>query len=578
MLSNPEFLGAHYHVLAMSKTSILPICSSGSSQPSSSPKSEDSTSDSAYSSETQPTTDPTSCPDSKTTDFFFIDFKANKKSSTQYREKQAFVLKRYNREKRHAAIQRLRPSKPSSSQKSRLPLGHSGSSPVQHGGASEDPDKSTNDTEPVTTTRTVALNTYLCQSFKDPFDCYAVPMTDSMHMYLNYFRIHGVGAGYPLSRILVGEFLFQKAIYSPAILYIFCFFSARYTAFFEAKAHGILPFVKNSINNSLHFRGNALKHLNHLMQDLTNAVAEPTIVAIASFVAVESTLGNIEAVEAHLKGLKRLVYLFGGIDALHHMTLLKLYQCDNKSAVLKNKRPTFAMSARFCSEIRQWHESDMVHINPTLTAPPGLADLGDRFMNSTWFTALDTRMQASIKAFRRLVLYFENTSLHPKPKQRITDNSILVVVGHRLLSLSFPVEGEEDLNEPLRLCLLLYLNIRIWPLRGLPIINSLVASLRENIDLRLPYLHSVAPDLVFWMLFMGGMASTGGKLHAWFIAQLRETRDFLQVQDWIEARTILTRFFYTDQRGETAAEDFWNEALLTTSYPNTAPNPVHCML
>jgi hypothetical protein len=37
-------------------------------------------------------------------------------------------------------------------------------------------------------------------------------------------------------------------------------------------------------------------------------------------------MANLEAVEAHLKGLKRLVDLIGGLDSLAHMTLSRLYQ------------------------------------------------------------------------------------------------------------------------------------------------------------------------------------------------------------------------------------------------------------
>lgn len=36
---------------------------------------------------------------------------------------------------------------------------------------------------------------------------------------------------------------------------------------------------------------------------------------------------NATAVEAHLKGLKRLIQLQGGLDNLDHMTVSKIYQC-----------------------------------------------------------------------------------------------------------------------------------------------------------------------------------------------------------------------------------------------------------
>jgi hypothetical protein len=181
-------------------------------------------------------------------------------------------------------------------------------------------------------------------------------------------------------------------------------------------------------------------------------------------------------------------------------------------------------------------------------------------------------MRASIKIVRRLIIYFEYASLHPELGV-LTDNDIFVVTEHQLLSLTFSTADERRLNEPLRLCLLLYLNLRVWHLQGLPILDSVVVSLQEHLASELLYLHSVAPELTLWMLFMGGMASggRGGTLHPWFLAQLLETGEFLGVRDWSEARGIFAEFFYTDQPGVPSAEDLWIEALMAKQYSYVAP-------
>ncbi|KAJ4222578.1 hypothetical protein NW757_014413 [Fusarium falciforme] len=82
------------------------------------------------------------------------------------------------------------------------------------------------------------------------------------------------------------------------------------------------------MRDSLHLRGNTLKTLNDLLQDPTKAVAESTTLIVASLVAIEAVDANFGALEAHTKGLKRLIHLMGGIDALDHMTLSKIYQYD----------------------------------------------------------------------------------------------------------------------------------------------------------------------------------------------------------------------------------------------------------
>ncbi|KAL4864028.1 hypothetical protein BDV12DRAFT_201530 [Aspergillus spectabilis] len=123
-------------------------------------------------------------------------------------------------------------------------------------------------------------------------------------------------------------------------------------------------------------------------------------------------MGNLEAVEAHLKGLKRLVYLIGGLDNMGHMTLSKLYQSDVKGAVLKGSRPIFPMSASFRREIV--FASEGFHPGHASRPPPALSSLGLRFQNRLWFTDLNRAMKASIQIFRRLIIYFEKATLQPE--------------------------------------------------------------------------------------------------------------------------------------------------------------------
>ncbi|KAJ0413614.1 hypothetical protein BJY00DRAFT_319611 [Aspergillus carlsbadensis] len=545
---------------------------SNSSQDGWTSKSEASSPETAFS-------DPASVPgkntpdaDSATGQFFFVSPNDTGKRSAQFKQRQAFLMKRYHREKKQAAIQRLKSAKLAPpSEKSILLLNRPALKALGHATHNNPDERPINEVEEAASSSAWVTTTYLSQGFKDPFDCYAVPMTDSMHRYLDHFRIHGVGAAYPLNVTLMGQYLWRNIVTIPALVNIFCFFGARHTAMVKSKAQATADSVQTSINSSFQYRGNVLKYLNDLMRDPDSAVAETTIYAIASFVTIESSMGNVEAVEAHQNGLKRIVRLLGGVETLPHMTLSKLYQSDVKGAVLRNKPPIFPMSARFRSEI--CNQSDIFQPNRTLPPPPpALKDLGSRFTTSSWFSSLDRRLRACVNIFRRLIIYFENATLHPELGM-LTDNDIFVVTEHQLLSLRFLADDEKRLNEPLRLCLLLYLNLRVWHLQGLPILDSVVVSLQEHLAAELLYLHSVAPEITLWMLFIGGMASSGrgGTLHPWFVAQLLETREFLGIRHWSEAREILAGFFYTDQPGVAGAEDLWNEALMAKEGSVIAP-------
>ncbi|KAL2811751.1 hypothetical protein BJX63DRAFT_267194 [Aspergillus granulosus] len=553
---------------------LIPTPSSASSPSDSSttsgPSSPESSSAHSVSSQQLPDRTRAACSQSKRKTFLWIDSQADGgKGSSVRKQKQAFIVKNYHQDKKKASIERLKtrkpPPKPQSPPEHLVP----GAIPrvSTDGKDLQDEDIIPESAqEAIARAETWSLMPYLSQGFMDPFNCYSIHMTDSMHMYLDYFRIHGTAAAYPLNMKPMGIFLWKNAITIPALLNILLYFSAKHLTVLGSKNGVSAERTEISTKDSLRLQGNALKHLNNLLQDPTRAVTQSTIVTIACFITIESSMANLEAVEAHLKGLKRLVDLIGGLDCLAHMTLSRLYQCDVKGASVRRSRPIFPMSTCFRSGII--HESKVLHLDQNFETPLLLAGFGSRFTGSPWFPNVDPAMQASIEVCRRIILYFESANLYPETGTR-TDNDLLVCTEHQLHSLSFA--ADDTLNESLRLSLLIYLNTRVWHLGQLPIMGCLVAPLKQSLAPHLPFFQAIAPDLIFWMLFMGGMVSRPYSVHPWFVARLAETARQLGVREWKEARAILGEFFYTDQPGETAAEDLWDEILLDGSLPYIAP-------
>ncbi|KAH7186711.1 hypothetical protein DER44DRAFT_681546 [Fusarium oxysporum] len=503
--------------------------------------------------------------------FLFIDAQAdNAKNSTVSKQKQAFLLKRYHREKKQASIDRLKVPKPPSKL---LPLlGYLG---PNH--PAPENDKEHQETESLHAcpkqramrSEMWSLKAYLSQGYVDPFSSYAVHMTDSMNMYFHHFRIHTIASCYPLDSTRMSIWWWQKAITLPALLQALLFLTAGHHATLESNNGVSALSIKKTMRDSLHLRGNTLKTLNDLLQDPTKAAAESTTLIVASLVAIEAVDANFEALEAHTKGLKRLIHLMGGLDALDHMTLSKIYQSDVKSAALKNSRPVFPMSAKFRSEILQ--ESKVFQPGNHFKIPLALVPLGRRFTDAPWYKDLHPTMQTFIEVFRRLIIYFEIATMQPEVVMP-TDNDLFLVLEHQLLSISYTPEGD-DLNEPLRLSLLIYLNLRVWHFQTFPFMRYMVEALKRSLAPKLPHFQAAAPDLSFWVLFIGGMASQGYTTHPWFTTHLTEMAQRLGVEDWEKVRVVLGEFFYTDQPGETGAEDLWNEALLGGSYPYIAPKP-----
>jgi hypothetical protein len=229
-------------------------------------------------------------------------------------------------------------------------------------------------------------------------------------------------------------------------------------------------------------------------------------------------------------------------------------------------------------------ESNILHDHsPELEIPTAVASLGVRFTTAPWHEELHPAMTSLLEIFRRLIQHLEISMLFPT-RVPPADNDLFVVIQHQMLSVQYKNSDNNNdrsshmnLNEPLRLSLLLYLYIRIVRFGNLPMVGHIVehlkASLTPDTDAGLSYFQSAAPDLLFWILYMGGMASQGYSSHGWFVGRLADVAKNLGMEEWDgHVRPLLGEFFYTDQVGDTAGEDLWSEVVvLRGEYRYIAP-------
>jgi hypothetical protein len=111
--------------------------------------------------------------------------------------------------------------------------------------------------------------------------------------------------------------------------------------------------------------------------------------------------------------------------------------------------------------------------------------------------------------------------------------------------------------------------MRIWHFQTLPIMQKMVDALRECLlfsgTATVPALTGIkqaAPEVLFWILFTGGLASQGHEGHSWFVDQARDLAGDLGLCEWGDGREILGRFFYTEQPEEQGGEQLWRQLCL----------------
>jgi hypothetical protein len=207
-------------------------------------------------------------------------------------------------------------------------------------------------------------------------------------------------------------------------------------------------------------------------------------------------------------------------------------------------------------------------------------------------------MRTLLRASQRLIQYYEAARLQTSTAL-LTDNSLFLVLGHQLLSARYDTAmlAVFDsrmvsclLNEPVRITLFIYLNMRIWNFQEYPIMQRLVNSLRDVLlcpctlstsasadpsnfpasapTLTLARIKNSAPDVLLWILFIGAMAAQGhnADTHAWFVHQLADVAAFLELREWETAREALGGFFNTDQPGRPRGEELWKQVVSTEIY------------
>lgn len=272
--------------------------------------------------------------------------------------------------------------------------------------------------------------------------------------------------------------------------------------------------------------------------------------------------------------------------ALQGSIVLTVTSSDMAYAAITNTTPALPLTARWRSEIRQAakffdSDSDLVfHLDGKPEIAAQLSMLGTSFFREPWYASLGDTMKSFLRVSQRLVQYYELSQLQPSIVVP-TDNSMFLLLGYQLVSIRYTATPAEDLgshtvscllNEPLRLTLFIYLNMRIWNFQDYPMMHHLVRSLRDTLlcpvstaspASALVHIKKAAPGVLFWILFIGGMAAQGHSPHSWFVHQLVDLAASLELREWRAARGLLGGFFYTDQPGQLRGEMLWELILLT---------------
>jgi hypothetical protein len=102
--------------------------------------------------------------------------------------------------------------------------------------------------------------------------------------------------------------------------------------------------------------------------------------------------------------------------------------------------------------------------------------------------------------------------------------------------------------------------------RSANIVRNLVIRLKvalESIDL--PLFYGFYPDILIWILFLGGDSSAGPLERAWFVSQLVIVVTPSKLRQWKDVRDSLLGFFYLDSAHQGAFQVLWAEVQIAVA-------------
>ncbi|EPS29435.1 hypothetical protein PDE_04384 [Penicillium oxalicum 114-2] len=401
-------------------------------------------------------------------------------------------------------------------------------------------------------------------------------MTEFMNSFFHHLRHFTIPGAYPLDKSRMSIWWWQQGLSQPVIQLTLLVSAAGHQTAMNVLHNTSSWHSQQSIKEYIRLQGTTLQVLNGLLQN--PATAQSTVLIVASLRAVEAIEGNVQAAVAHTKGLDILIRLSGGLEVLEHMVLSKIYHGDVIRAALTNTTPALPLSSIWRNNVLQ--ETKVFHSSCDLTmqldekfkeTASCLSLLGTSFFSAPWYPGLEDSMKRLLHMCQRAIQYYEVACLQPSIVMR-TDNDLFLLVEHQLMSVRYAPSASASctvsslLNEPLRMTLFIYLNMRVWNFQVFPVMQSMVNSLRQTLLSTIPIptmtkIKQMAPDVLFWILFIGTLASRSHEGHSWFVAQLVELTSFLGIHDWKVAREILGGFFYTDQSDQAAIEELWGQVI-----------------
>lgn len=236
------------------------------------------------------------------------------------------------------------------------------------------------------------------------------------------------------------------------------------------------------------------------------------------------------------------------------MHIFILSSAEYMRGLATNSVPVTPMSSRWKMKVLK--ESSLLDNSMTRD---NFGSFGCQFFQSPIVELLELEVKSVIATFRQIVFGYE-TLAEKSLAANDVDCSVLALWGYQVLSLA-SADEIPSVCSTLRHTMLVHATVRIWDFAGLNCTGTLVGLLRKDLVNTYCLIWATSPELLLWVLFMGGLASQGRDGHWWWVTEFANIAIKLSLTNWDGLLVVLEGFCFKYRTMDKIVDDLWTEAL-----------------
>ncbi|KIW31663.1 uncharacterized protein PV07_03275 [Cladophialophora immunda] len=361
------------------------------------------------------------------------------------------------------------------------------------------------------------------------------PEVSSFQKFMTYYPTRLAASMYPISRKVRLTYNPIETIWLPAVVTDEV---SLHTILFSCATHFFVGSGHQTFKDSHLLMKVILNRLNRRIHD--GKYSDLTIGAVSCLALNENHMGNHQKWEMHAAGMSEMVRARGGFGAVRDVLHMKIYRADTIGAVDTLSHPHFPRPVRKTQSLYSAMvlQSDLTPIDPPMLDPDLTLPVSNALAELTY-----------------LCHVLNHAADMQTPIDPLAFDEDVTCIQHDLLRSQNPKQGFVE-----RVCVIAALIFIQTLTREVPFTRRCSGHLSRELKMACLAVEpeALSEELMFWVLFMGGLVSIETDQYIWFRARLVHSPSLRHgVFTWENVKCQLRKVFWIDSLQEDYGLGLW---------------------